>query len=169
MRELEIKVVESDPGNIAESVAQTRRIGRIVGRRKQADKLALKLLTDVAKARQKIRDRPTVLLILGVGRTPFAFLPNSWGGDVVRNAGGTLLTGGRNDRGGFARISDEVVVAEDPDVIIAVPHAAAKDIPSIAKYLRRTPRGPPPGRCARSASTCPPTTRSCRPAPTPGP
>ena len=139
MRELKIKVVESDPTNIAESVAQTRRIGRIVGKRKQADKLALKLLKGVAKARQKIRDRPTVLVILGVGRTPFAFLPNSWGGDVVRNAGGELLTGGRNDRGGFARISDEVVVAEDPDVIIAVPHAAAKDIPSIARYLRSNP------------------------------
>ena len=139
MRELKIKVVESDPQNIAESVAQTRRIGRIVGRSKQADKLALKLLKGVAKARQKIRDRPTVLLILGVGRTPFVFLPNSWGGDVMRNAGATLLTAGRRDRGGFARISDEVVVAENPDIIIAVPHAAARDIPSIAAYLRSNP------------------------------
>ena len=107
-----------------------------------------------------------MLLILGVGRTPFAFLPNSWGGDMVRNAGGTLLTGGRNDRGGFARISDEVVVAEDPDVIIAVPHAAAKDIPSIARYLRSNPAWSTTRRCATSASTCPPTTRCSRPAPT---
>jgi iron complex transport system substrate-binding protein len=139
MRSLKIKVVESDPHDIAESVAQTRRIARLVGKRKQGDRLALKLLKGVARARGRIRDRPTVLLILGVGRTPFAFLPNSWGGDVVRNAGGTLLTAGRRDGGGFARISDEVVVAEDPDVIIAVPHAAARDIPSIAKYLRSNP------------------------------
>ena len=139
IRSLDIKVVESDPHNIAESVAQTRRIGRIVGKRKQADKLALKLLKGVANARRNIRDRPTVLLILGVGRTPFVFLRNSWGGDVLRNAGGSLLTAGRRDRGGFARISDEVVVAEDPDVIIAVPHAAARDIPSITRYLRSNP------------------------------
>jgi iron complex transport system substrate-binding protein len=139
MRELKIKVVESDPRNIAESVAQTRRIGRLVGKRKQADKLALKLLKGVAKARRGIRDRPSVLLILGVGRTPFVFLRNSWGGDVMRNAGANLLTAGRSDRGGFARISDEVVVQQNPDIIIAVPHAAARDIPSITRYLRSNP------------------------------
>ncbi len=34
-------------------------------------------------------------MILGVGRTPFAFLPNSWGGDLVARAGGRLITAGR--------------------------------------------------------------------------
>ena len=46
----------------------------------------------VARARQGIDERPTVMLILGVGRTPFTFLPNSWGGDIVTKAGGQLLT-----------------------------------------------------------------------------
>ena len=58
MRELEIKVVESDPHNIAESVAQTRRIGRIVGKRKQADKLALKLLKGVARRARRSATGP---------------------------------------------------------------------------------------------------------------
>ena len=79
------------------------------------------------------------MLILGVGRTPFVFLPNSWGGDLVTKAGGELLTGGVESGSGFERISDEVVVAENPDVIIAVPHAEEDDIPSLAEYLRTNP------------------------------
>ena len=78
-------------------------------------------------------------MILGVGRTPFVFLPNSWGGDIVTRAGGELLTGGLSAGSGFARISDEVVVAENPEVVIAVPHASADDIPSLTEYLRSNP------------------------------
>ena len=139
MRALKIRVATNEPRNIAGAVTETTRIGAIVGKRRQAAALAKSLRASVTKARKRIRDRPTVLLILGVGRTPFTFLPNSWGGDVVTKAGGTLLTAGLKDRSGFARISDEAVVAEDPDVIIAVPHAAAKDIPSITRYLRSNP------------------------------
>ena len=79
------------------------------------------------------------MLILGVGRTPFTFLPNSWGGDIVTKAGGELLTGGVSSNSGFERISDEVVVAENPDIIIAVPHANEDDIPSLTEYLRENP------------------------------
>jgi iron complex transport system substrate-binding protein len=62
-------------------------------------------------------------------------LENSWGGDLVRRAGGRLLTGGLRAGGGYARISDEAVVQRNPDVIVAVPHGAASDIPKLAKYL----------------------------------
>ena len=82
-----------------------------------------------------------MLLILGVGRTPYAFLRNSWGGDVVRQAGGTLITKGLTGSGGFARISNEYVVQQKPDVIIAVPHSAttAADRRSIAAFLKSNP------------------------------
>jgi iron complex transport system substrate-binding protein len=93
----------------------------------------------VAAATKGIKSRPKVMLILGVGRTPFTMLPNSWGGDIVTRAGGELLTGGVSSNSGFERISDEVVVAENPDVIIAVPHANASDIPSLTDYLRANP------------------------------
>ena len=107
------------------------------------------------------------MLILGVGRTPFTFLPNSWGGDIVTKAGGELLTGGVSSGSGFERISDEVVVAENPDIIIAVPHANADDIPSLTDYLRDEPGLVAAPRRRRTAgSTSRSTTRCCRPAPT---
>jgi iron complex transport system substrate-binding protein len=139
MGDLGIRVMVREPRRLRESYEQTVAIGRLVGRAKAAEALVAKTKASVARARRGIGSRPRVMLILGVGRTPFVFLPNSWGGDLVTKAGGELLTGGIEAGSGFERISDEVVVAEDPDVIVAVPHAEEDDIPSLAEYLRTNP------------------------------
>ena len=139
MGDLGIKVLIREPRRLSESYSQMLSIGKLVGRLKAARALVKSIKKRVARARQDIESRPRVMVILGVGRTPFVFLPNSWGGDLVTKAGGELLTGGVESSSGFERISDEVVVAENPDVIIAVPHAEEDDIPSLAEYLRSNP------------------------------
>jgi iron complex transport system substrate-binding protein len=139
MGDLGIKVLIREPRLVRDSYSRTLAIGKLVGRLKAARALNESVKKRVARARKDIESRPRVMLILGVGRTPFVFLPNSWGGDLVTKAGGELLTGGVESSSGFERISDEVVVAENPDVIIAVPHAEEDDIPSLAEYLRTNP------------------------------
>jgi len=139
MGDLGIKVLIREPNRVNESYSQTLAIGRLVGKAKAAKALVKNMKKQVARARREIESHPRVMLILGVGRTPFVFLPNSWGGDLVTKAGGELLTGGVESGSGFERISDEVVVAENPDVIVAVPHAEEDDIPSLAEYLRSNP------------------------------
>jgi iron complex transport system substrate-binding protein len=139
IRRLGIKVYESDPASVAAIGTETRAIGRLLGRTRAANALASKIEGDVAAARRGISRRPRVLVILGVGRTPYAMLANSWGGDVVRQAGGNLLTDGLTSPGGTAKISDEVVVARNPDVIIAVPHGDPGSIPRLAAYYRNNP------------------------------
>jgi iron complex transport system substrate-binding protein len=139
MGDLGIRVLVQEPFRLNGAFAQTRVIGGLVDRRRQAEAVVEKMKRDVAQARKGIVEHPTVMLILGVGRTPFVFLPNSWGGDLVTKAGGRLLTGGVTSSSGFERISDEVVVAEDPDVIVAVPHANEEDIPGLTEYLRTNP------------------------------
>jgi iron complex transport system substrate-binding protein len=139
MGDLGIKVMIREPRLLADSYAQTLAIGRLVGKANAAKALVESLKKRVALARKEIESRPRVMVILGVGRTPFVFLPNSWGGDIVTKSGGELLTGGVESGSGFERISDEVVVAENPDVIIAVPHAEEDDIPSLSEYLRTNP------------------------------
>jgi iron complex transport system substrate-binding protein len=139
MGDLGIKVLIREPRKLSESYSQMLSIGKLVGRLKAAKALVKSIKKRVAQARQDIESRPRVMVILGVGRTPFVFLPNSWGGDLVTKSGGELLTGGVESSSGFERISDEVVVAENPDVIIAVPHAEEDDIPSLAEYLRSNP------------------------------
>lgn len=139
MRELEIKVVNSDPTTVGEVYEQTRAIGKRVGKASAAKRLAAKLKRRVADARKGIRKRPRVLLILGVGRTPFVFLRNSWGGNLVTNAGARLVTGGVRSKSGFARISDETILEANPDAILAVPHANADDIPKVKEFLESNP------------------------------
>lgn len=139
MRDLEIDVVEADPANVSQAYSMTKRIGRLVGRADSARMLASRMRRQVRDARRGIRRRPRTLVVLGVGRTPFAMLPNSWGGDIVRRAGARLVTGGVTSRSGFARISDETILAANPDVIVAVPHANSDDIPAVSKSLRSNP------------------------------
>jgi iron complex transport system substrate-binding protein len=139
MKNLGIEVVIREPRTIKNAYADTFKIGAMTGHRQRARALLKSMRANVDAATRGITEHPKVMLILGVGRTPFTMLPNSWGGDIVTRAGGELLTGGVNSSSGFERISDEVVVAENPDVIIAVPHANASDIPSLTEYLRDNP------------------------------
>jgi iron complex transport system substrate-binding protein len=136
---LGIDVVLHDPRSIDGALADTFKIGAIVGRKHYARDLLQSMRKQIELAEQGIKKRPKVMLILGVGRTPFTFLPNSWGGDIVSKAGGRLVTGDVSSGSGFERISDEVVVSEDPDIIIAVPHANADDIPALTEYLEDNP------------------------------
>ena len=139
MRRMGMKVYESDPTSVAAVGRETRAIGALLGRTRAADALARRIEADVAAAKRGITRRPRVLVILGVGRTPYAMLANSWGGDVVAQAGGRLLTDGLRSPSGTARISDEIVVQRNPDIIIAVPHGSPGAINRLAAYYRDNP------------------------------
>jgi iron complex transport system substrate-binding protein len=139
MRRLGMKVYESDPTSVAAVGTETRAIGKLLGRTRAANALAAKIDRDVRAAKANIKRRPRVLVILGVGRTPYAMLANSWGGDLVRQAGGNLLTNGLTSPSGIARISDEIVVQRNPDIIIAVPHGNPGSIDRLAAYYRSNP------------------------------
>lgn len=138
LEQLGIKVVESDPQSVDEVMRQTESIGQTVGRRAAAKRLADTQRARLKVAEKRARRHPTVLLVLGLGRSVQAFMPNSWGGDVITRAGGRLLTKGLANAGeqGFARLSDEIIVQRNPDVIIAVPHGPADNIDRIAADLR---------------------------------
>lgn len=139
MRQLGISTYMADPHRIGQVARSIKRIGRIVGRPAAARRVAQRTNRQIRQARRNIRKRPSVLLLLGVGRTSYAFLPQSWGGDLLRKAGANLLTQGLSDGTGYARISDEVVVQRNPEIIIAVPHANETDIPNITQYLSNNP------------------------------
>lgn len=139
MEELGIRVVESDPQRVAEVPQQMEFIGGLVGRKAQAKREASKQRRNIAFARRQARRHPRVLVVLGIGQSAMAFLPNSWGGDLITQAGGRLITAGLTGSGGFARISNETIIQQNPDVIIAVPHGNPSDIDAIARSLRDKP------------------------------
>lgn len=140
---LGIDVIEADPYRVPYIRRGVEDIGAAVGEKRKAKKIAGRIADDVVDAGKGIGDRPRVLMVLGVGQTPYAFLPNSWGGDVISRAGGTLLTEGLEAdgsdllvSGGYAQLSNEEILARNPDVIIAVPHGRTEDMDAIADSLR---------------------------------
>jgi iron complex transport system substrate-binding protein len=140
MRDLGMKVVNADPANVNEAYATTKLIGRTVGKEESGNALAARLKRQVKSATRGIRKHPKTLVVLGVGRTPFVLLPNSWGGSIVKRAGAKLIDGGvKHNDSGFVRISDEKIFTANPDVIIAIPHANSDDIPAVKKFLRSNP------------------------------
>ena len=85
-------------------------VAGIVDREAAGRRLIRRIQGKLARATAGYKSRPRVMLVLGVGRTPYVFLPNSWGGDLLQRAGARLVTAGAESPSGFARISDEVVV-----------------------------------------------------------
>jgi iron complex transport system substrate-binding protein len=136
MRSLDIRVVEADPEFGRDIYDSVEEIAGIVDRERAGRRLARRIQAKVSRATANWKSRPRVMLVLGVGRTPYVFLPNSWGGDLLQRAGARLVTAGAESDSGFARISDEVIVAEDPDIIIGVPHANADDLDGIKRYMQ---------------------------------
>ena len=136
MRSLDIRVMEAEPLTVPEMYDEVGRIARVVGRRPAGRRLVAQIRRRVSAATGEHKGRPRVMLVLGVGRTPYVFLQNSWGGDLLQRAGARLVTAGAKSASGFARISDETVVAEDPEVIIGVPHARAEDLDGIRRYMQ---------------------------------
>ena len=139
MKGLGMSVSESDPRSVKAAVTDAQRIAKLVGRGPQGAALAKRMQASIRSSKKGIKKRPSVLLVLGVGQTTFAFLDNSWGGDVVKNAGGKLITSGLRSSGGYARISDETVLARNPDIIIAVPHGEPDQLGKLATYLKNKP------------------------------
>lgn len=128
--------------NVSPSV---RRIAKLIGKSSRASRVTRQIDSGIRAARVGIRSNPRVLLVLGVGRQTIAFLPNSWGADMVRYAGGRLVTGGLRASfdaglpGSFAPLSDEEVLRRNPDVIIVVPHGNKSSLSNTVKYFRNKP------------------------------
>jgi iron complex transport system substrate-binding protein len=136
MRNLDIRAVETEPLTVPEMYEEIEHIAALVRRRAEGRRLVARITSRVRAAMRDYQSRPRVMVVLGVGRTPYVFLGNSWGGDILQRAGARLVDADAESPSGFARISDETVVAEDPDVIIGVPHARADDLDEIRDYMR---------------------------------
>ena len=94
MQNLGIRVETREPVRVNGVISKTLALGSLVGKLPEAKKLVAKMKEELGKARRGIVKRPSVMVILGVGQSPFTFLPNSWGGDLVRKAGAEVLAGG---------------------------------------------------------------------------
>jgi iron complex transport system substrate-binding protein len=131
IQRLGIKVYDGyDPQRLGTVPLGIRYISNVVGR------------SAARAASANPRSHPRVLLVMGLARYTMALLGQSWGADIVRAAGGRVVTGDIKPIGTVGEdavvgnLSNEAVVKLNPDVIIVVPHGNAEDISTIASYYR---------------------------------
>lgn len=136
MRNLDMRVEVPEPLTVLDMYDRIEDIAAMVDRERAGRRLVARIKREVSRASLDRKSRPRVMLVLGVGRTPYVFLPNSWGGYILQLAGARLVDADAESRSGFARISDEAIVAADPEIIIGVPHARRDDLQGIRDYMR---------------------------------
>jgi len=140
------EVVVMDVTSIEDVADHTRRLAELAGLPEAADGVIDGLGVDAALAsppagagspsqypsQNPSRKPVEVLAVLGTPHSFYAFLPGSYLGDLVRAAGGRLITQDLASHAvyrGLAPISMEAIIARDPEQVIVVfhgPEASAK-------------------------------------------
>jgi iron complex transport system substrate-binding protein len=105
-------------------------LGRLVGRSPEAAALAATMRRDVDALAARVRALPRVRVYDELDPTPYTVGPGSFVGALLDMAGGDNIVPA--DLGEFPRISPELVIARDPEVILGVPLAEAAGRPGWA-------------------------------------
>lgn len=144
IQRLGITVYDSfDPQRLGTVPIGIKKIAAVVGKEREGVALANRIQARYRAAQSGETTHPRVLLVMGLAQYTLAILGNSWGGDIIQAAGGTLVTqnikpiAGSGQDAVVGNLSNEAVVRMNPDVIIVVPHGNPSDVPTIAKYYRK--------------------------------
>ena len=132
------EVVMMDVDSTQSVIANIKILGDITNRVDEAESL-IALTTAALEAAAPIDHQPDVLAIFGTPHAFYAFLPDSYLGDLIEISGGTLITSDMESHPvyqGLAPISMEVVVDRDPELLIAIFHGPEE---SARAMLERDP------------------------------
>ncbi len=118
----EVVIIDIDSiGDVLESI---ERLGEIAGVPDRAGSLAERVRRDLGSAWESEPDID-VLAIFGTPHAFYAFLPDSYLGDLVEHSGGRFITDGMVEHSvfrGLAPLSMEVVIDRDPDQLLVLFH-----------------------------------------------
>ncbi len=116
LNNLGIKVVSFSPAkNFSQICEQFLRLGRIVGREKEAAEIVRQVKMKVELTKKRIKELPEQKVFFQIGARPlYTATKDSFINDFIEFAGGKNIAGGL--KSGF--YSREKVLADNPDVII---------------------------------------------------
>lgn len=121
------RVITMDADTLEDVSTHTRTMGELVGKQDEADQWIENYNADLAAAEpiDSAGEPASVLAVFGTPAAFYAFLPDSYLGDLVETAGGRLITSempAHRFFRGLSPLSMEAVVQKDPDVILVVFH-----------------------------------------------
>lgn len=122
------RVVTMEIDSIASIAEHTRTLGRLVDHPERAERLVERRMASLDPPSLH-SDPVRVLAVFGSPHAFYAVLPDSYLGDLVRRAGGELVTRELDDHPvyrGLAPLSMEAVMARDPEQLLVIFHGAEK-------------------------------------------
>lgn len=118
-----IPVIVIPSPDLEQTLLEIRLIGQLVHAYPPADALASSLQARIDTLKRKAATTQPVSVYMEAddccpSGNPFAFGGGSFGDEMIRDAGGTNVFGTDTQNGGYPQVSDEVVIAANPHVII---------------------------------------------------
>ncbi|MCC5787325.1 MAG: ABC transporter substrate-binding protein [Phycisphaerales bacterium] len=135
---LDVRTLDEARGMMELLGVMTGRMDRAVELGRELDRRVAEVVADVPG--DGSGEGPGVFALFGTPDAFYAFLPDSYLGDLASLLGATLVTEGLpEDRsfGGFAQFSLETVVSRDPDALLIVTHGGVAE--GVIERLQRDP------------------------------
>ncbi|MFI4881058.1 MAG: ABC transporter substrate-binding protein [Phycisphaerales bacterium JB064] len=121
------RVITMDADTLEDVSTHTRTLGELVGKQAEADQWVEGFNASLAQAEpiDSAGDPVSVLAVFGTPHAFYAFLPESYLGNLIETAGGRLITSDMPAHKvfrGLAPLSMEAVIQKNPDVLLVVFH-----------------------------------------------
>jgi iron complex transport system substrate-binding protein len=110
------------PTSLTATLTEMRLVGQLVHEYATADTLATSLQRRIDTVKQKVAraQAPKVYMEQDDSSPgkPYTFGGGSFGDELIRDAGGANIFGANTENGGYPQVSDEAIIAANPQVII---------------------------------------------------
>lgn len=117
-----LQVVDLPAADLSQSLVEIRLVGQLVHEDGTASKLVSSLQQRIDAVKRKVAGAPAVSVYMEADDStpgkPFVFGGGSFGDELIRDAGGTNVFSGDTATGGYPQVSDESVIAANPQVIV---------------------------------------------------
>ncbi len=112
----------SAPAGQVDVLTEIRLVGQLVHAYPTAVAVASSLQTRIDTVKQKVASAAKVTTYMesdySIPGKPYVFGGGSFGDELIRDAGGTNIFGNNTENGGYPQVSDEAVIAANPQVIV---------------------------------------------------
>lgn len=110
------------PSTLAQTLTEVRLVGQLVHGYDTANTLAETLQQRIDAVKTKVASAAKVSTYMesdySTPGKPYVFGGGSFGDELIRDAGGTNVFGSDTEGGGYPQVSDEAVIAANPQVIV---------------------------------------------------
>lgn len=121
LRQAHINVVAIPVADVSGMLQDITLVGQLVHEDARAATIVASLRQRIAAVEAAVKGKPPVSVYMEVGYSPgqtYAFGGGTFGDELIRDAGGTNIFGANTSGSGYPQVSDESIIAANPQVII---------------------------------------------------